>query len=71
MKGLNLSLNDNILLLAYQNKRCGIKLIDNLVVDAHGLKRMITQAELKELNRIAKNKELIEKTNILFFKKSA
>lgn len=48
---MKLRLVEQLVECAMSNERTNIILLDNMIADAKGLSRMVTEAELQELNK--------------------
>lgn len=48
---MKLRLVEQLVECAISNERTNIVLLDNMIADAKGLSRMVTEAELQELNK--------------------
>lgn len=48
---MKLRLVEQLVEYAMSNERTNITLLDNMIADAKGLSRMVTEAELNELNK--------------------
>lgn len=48
---MKLRLVEQLVECAISNERTNIILLDNMIADAKGLSRMVTEAELQELNK--------------------